>query len=119
MTLHLSDEETAALAALLKRVITDDRYPLGADKFSIFSAVCCALLGDLEHALGPSIASVTRGIPTRCTSRCAPRMSLWFTCADRMPLRLLCRAQQQYFANIVQSPRSLSPSSNWKFTPEF
>jgi hypothetical protein len=28
MTLDLSDEETAALAALLKRVIADDRYPL-------------------------------------------------------------------------------------------
>jgi hypothetical protein len=28
MTLDLTDEETASLTALLKRVISDDRYPL-------------------------------------------------------------------------------------------
>lgn len=28
MTLELSDEETSSLAALLRRVIADDRYPL-------------------------------------------------------------------------------------------
>jgi hypothetical protein len=51
MTLDLTDEESAALAALLRRTIADDRYPLSPRVRSLQ-----AILDRIE--------------PPRCASRC-------------------------------------------------